>query len=82
MPSSKSIAPGLRPNGRVVVIERLLPDEGAAGLLSLADLNMLVVLPGRERTLREYADLFARATAFSTSDRASCSNGELPHSYC
>jgi SAM-dependent methyltransferase len=54
-------ARALRPNGRVVLIERLLPDDGAAGPVSLADLNMLVVLPGRERTLGEYAALFKRA---------------------
>src|SRR5262249_34504831 len=54
-------ARALRPNGRVVLIERILPDDGAAGPASLADLNMLVVLPGRERTLREYAALLARA---------------------
>jgi SAM-dependent methyltransferase len=54
-------ARALRPNGRVVLIERLLPDDGTAGPQSLADLNMLAVLPGRERTLGEYAALFARA---------------------
>ena len=39
-------ARALRPNGRVVLIERILADDGAAGPASLADLNMLVVLPG------------------------------------
>jgi SAM-dependent methyltransferase len=54
-------ARALRPNGRVVLIERILPDDGAAGPASLADLNMLVVLPGRERTLGEYGALLTRA---------------------
>jgi SAM-dependent methyltransferase len=54
-------ARALRPNGRVVMIERLLTDDDAAGPASLVDVNMLVVLPGRERSLREYADLFAHA---------------------
>jgi len=54
-------ARALRPKGRIVLIERLLPDDDAAGPASLVDLNMLVVLPGRERNLREYADLLARA---------------------
>jgi SAM-dependent methyltransferase len=54
-------ARALRPNGRVILIERLLTDDVAAGSVSLIDVNMLAVLPGRERTEREYADLFARA---------------------
>jgi hypothetical protein len=45
----------------VVLIERLLPDDGAADPVSLADLNVLVLLSGPERTLREYGNLLARA---------------------
>lgn len=51
----------LRPNGRVVLVERIMPEDERASQSSLSDLNMLVVLPGRERTAREYAGLIARA---------------------
>jgi SAM-dependent methyltransferase len=51
----------LRPNGRVVLIERLLTDIDTASPVSLVDLNMLVVLPGRERSLKEYIALLARS---------------------
>ena len=51
----------LRPKGRVVLIERVMPEDDRTSQASLSDLNMLVVLPGRERTAREYAGLIARA---------------------
>jgi SAM-dependent methyltransferase len=54
-------ARALRTRGRVVLIERMMPEDGGASQMSLADLNMLVLLPGRERTEREYAALIARA---------------------
>jgi hypothetical protein len=54
-------------NGRILVIERLIPDslEDVAltsGLMLsdalMTDLNMMVMTTGRERTLAEYQDLF------------------------
>jgi SAM-dependent methyltransferase len=54
-------ARALRPKGRVVLVERVMPEDDRTSQASLADLNMLVVLPGRERTAREYAGLIARA---------------------
>jgi SAM-dependent methyltransferase len=54
-------ARSLRPNGRVVLVERVIPDGNATSDAALADLNMLVVTPGRERTLHEYRDMLARA---------------------
>jgi SAM-dependent methyltransferase len=54
-------ARALRPNGRVVLVERVIPEDGATGDASLIDLNMLVVLPGRERTVSQYGNLLARA---------------------
>ena len=54
-------ARALRPKGRVVLVERVLPESDCGTEASLADLNMLVLLPGRERTQREYADLISRA---------------------
>ena len=40
----------LRPKGRVVLVERIMPEDDRASQTSLMDLNMLVLLPGRERT--------------------------------
>jgi SAM-dependent methyltransferase len=54
-------ARALRPNGRVVIVERLIPEDRRGSQTSLADMNMLVVLPGRERTVGEYAGLLACA---------------------
>jgi hypothetical protein len=51
----------MAPEGTLLVLERVLapPNEGPDGKFS--DLNMLVMPGGRERTLDEYAALFARA---------------------
>jgi SAM-dependent methyltransferase len=54
-------ARSLRPNGRVVLVEQVIPLDDRASQAPLVDLNMLVLLPGCERTMREYADLLARA---------------------
>ncbi len=55
----RSCRSAIEANGRLLVIEReiLPPNEGAPAKLS--DLNMLVMLGGRERTREEYAVLFA-----------------------
>ena len=47
--------------GRVLVIEMVIPDDNAPSPAQLMDLNMLVMLPGRERTAGQYAELFAGA---------------------
>ena len=53
------------PNGRLLVIERLMPDRFRATpddlRLVMADLHMMVVLGGRERTEEEFRILFAAA---------------------
>jgi SAM-dependent methyltransferase len=51
----------LRPGGRVVLVERVLPDDGRPSFAPLADLNMLVLLPGRERTAKQYGKLLEAA---------------------
>jgi hypothetical protein len=51
----------MRPGGRVIVIERLLGEIGEPGLPPLMDPNMMVMLTGRERTLREYRSLLETA---------------------
>ena len=47
--------------GHVLVIEMVIPDDNARSPAQLMDLNMLVMLPGRERTAGQYAELFAGA---------------------
>jgi hypothetical protein len=48
--------------GRVLIIERLIPDQpGDAVPTLLSDINMLVLTGGQERTNAEYASLLARA---------------------
>ena len=54
-------ARALRRNGRVVLIERVLPEDGRPSYASLMDLHMLVLLPGRERTKAQYDDLLKEA---------------------
>jgi hypothetical protein len=51
----------MAPGGRVLVAEHVIsrgngPDRG-----KLMDVNMLVLLTGKERTREEFRDLFARA---------------------
>jgi SAM-dependent methyltransferase len=54
----RNCARALRPNGRVILIERVMPEHGKPSAAALSDLNMLVLLPGRERTASEFAELF------------------------
>jgi len=49
-------------DGRVLIVERLIPDEPADAMPALlSDINMLVVTGGRERTTAEYGRLLAEA---------------------
>jgi SAM-dependent methyltransferase len=54
----RNCARALRPNGRVILIEWVMPEHGKPSAAALSDLNMLVLLPGRERTASEFAELF------------------------
>ena len=51
----------MRPGGRVIVIEALLGEIGEPGFAPFWDLNMMVMLTGRERTLAEYYALLEDA---------------------
>jgi hypothetical protein len=51
----------LRSKGRVALVERVLPNDGRPSFAPLADLNMLVLLPGRERTVKQYSQLLEAA---------------------
>jgi SAM-dependent methyltransferase len=54
----RNCARALRPNGRVTLIEWVVPERGKPGAAALSDLNMLVLLPGRERTASQFEELF------------------------
>jgi SAM-dependent methyltransferase len=54
-------ARALRPNGRVVLVETVVPDDDRPSWAPLMDLNMLAVLSGRERTARQHRDLLGGA---------------------
>jgi hypothetical protein len=51
----------MRPGGRLLVIEMVIPDDGSPSAAALMDINMLALLPGRERSGREYGELLASA---------------------
>lgn len=53
----RNVRHSIKAGGRLLVAERLLPGPLALG----ADLNMLAVTQGRERSRDEFADLFAHA---------------------
>jgi len=49
------------PNGRVFIIEHVIPDPETPHFSKLFDIHMLVMLTGRERTTAEYAGLLEGA---------------------
>jgi hypothetical protein len=51
----------MAPNARLLIIEMVLPEGDAPHPGKLLDMVMLTVPGGRERTVREYAELLARA---------------------
>lgn len=57
----KNCRRALQPQGRLVVAERLLDEIGKAGTAPLMDLDMLVMLGGKERSLAGYNALLAAA---------------------
>lgn len=57
----KTVRTAIRPGGRVLVVEMLVPEANEPGFVQLMDINMLVMTGGRERTAAEYGDLYAAA---------------------
>jgi len=47
--------------GRILVIEMVVPDGNEPSISKLLDLQMLAILPGRERTAYEYRTLFEQS---------------------
>jgi hypothetical protein len=57
----RSVRAAMADGDRLLVVERILPGDGAYSLGKVFDLVMLVALGGRERTAEEYQSLLARA---------------------
>lgn len=57
----RNCATSLRPGGKIVLVEAVVPEDGSQPLLPLLDLNMHVVLGGRERTATEHGKLLGAA---------------------
>jgi hypothetical protein len=52
----------MAPAGRVMIVERLIPDHGGDAVPTLlSDINMLVLTGGQERTNAEYGELLSAA---------------------
>jgi hypothetical protein len=51
----------IHPEGRLLVVERIVPEGDAPSFAKLLDVTMLVVAGGRERTEAEFASLFQRS---------------------
>lgn len=49
------------PTGRILLIEAVVPDDDSPHTAKLNDLNMIVMIDGRERTQSEFAALLASA---------------------
>lgn len=57
----KSIARAAKPGAKIFIVEGMLGDTPMATAVKLLDVNMLVMLGGRERTAAEYAALLGAA---------------------
>lgn len=51
----------IAPNGRVIVVDSVVPEGDEPDFSKFMDLNMMVMTGGKERTEREFAGLFAAA---------------------
>ena len=57
----ENVRKAMKPTSKVLVVEFALPENATPSLAHLMDLNMLVMLDGRERTKDQYGALFAKA---------------------
>ena len=51
----------MKPSGRLVLLESVIPDTPAFDMGKWMDVNMLATVGGRERTAAEYRELYAKA---------------------
>jgi 2-polyprenyl-3-methyl-5-hydroxy-6-metoxy-1,4-benzoquinol methylase len=57
----RSCRAAVTPNGRILVLERIIGTPNAEPAEKFGDLNMMVAAGGRERSHKEFVDLFAAA---------------------
>jgi hypothetical protein len=57
----KNCRQGIVPGGKVLVVEMVVPEGNEPSMSKWADLQMLAMLPGKERTAQEYKTLFNQA---------------------
>jgi hypothetical protein len=57
----RNCAGSLPKGGRVLIVEMVISEDGSPSPAHLMDVNMLVLLPGKERTATEYGKLLAAA---------------------
>jgi len=57
----RNVREAMSREGRIIVVEMLIVDDGPASFAPLLDLDMLVMQAGKERTAKEYGALFASA---------------------
>lgn len=56
-----NVRTAMAPNGRLAIVEMVLPGRNEPHVAPLMDLNMMVLTTGRERTEAEYATLLGKA---------------------
>jgi len=56
-----NVSRAMAPSATVAIVELLIPEDGTPSPAILMDINMLVMLPGKERTVSEMGQLFASA---------------------
>ncbi len=49
----------LKPNGKLLLVEMVIPPDNSPSIAQAMDLNMLVLLTGKERTESQYRELLA-----------------------
>ena len=54
----KNCRNSMRPQGKVLAVECIVPESDEPSFSKLLDLNMMVMTGGRERTEREFRELF------------------------
>jgi ubiquinone/menaquinone biosynthesis C-methylase UbiE len=57
----KNIHRAMADGGKLLVIEQIVPEDNSPAFAKFIDINMLVMTGGRERTEKEFAELFAAA---------------------
>ncbi len=57
----RNVRKAMSHDGRIIVVEMLIIEDGSSSLASLLDLDMLVMHAGKERTAKEYGALFESA---------------------